>query len=229
MGGEVAFAIRRGGVQETRELAKYAASHIATADFFSMRGSVHRTWNKAPKVPFAPLGYGLVAVDFDRKWVGAIQNYTNMRTQYFHLFAPGEIENVKEELSKLHSAGRLVKIKDVCGISPLPGSNFTEWFDTLVRRMRTHDANSFSVEVDPPKGWTVQSYTDDVIGWSEFVKDLSRSGWTFPASDIQSWKDYEHNGNPSAIAIEALVADAIHEDLDIATTTASSSRTRQRL
>ena len=72
MGGFIAIAIKRQGKLTTRILPKYAAGGLARGDFFKKRGMFWSGWKQGEKSDFVPYGYGLVVIDFDKKWAAGI-------------------------------------------------------------------------------------------------------------------------------------------------------------
>ena len=230
MGGEVAFAIRRAGKQETREFSKHAASQVCTADFFSNKGPFHQEWPTMPKVAFAPIDYGLVAVDFDQRWIGSVQDYTHMDTQFFSgLLYRGEGAKAKVELGKLLAAGRLKGLSDIEGVELPDGQDFDAWFKHLMKQARKQQAHALRAQVAPPKGWTIEHHPNSKEGWSAFVKDLARHGWEFSSRDIAQWEEYGRSREFAGLAINALVAQVAFEDIDQTTATVDTPRQRHRL
>lgn len=230
MGGEVAFSIRKNGKQETREFSKQAASHISTADFFAGKGAVHEDWKKAVPRLFAPIDYGLVAVDYDHKWVGSVQDYTHLDTQFFSgIRYRRETEHAKTELSKLFRAGRLLEVKGFEDVG-LPGSDgFDAWFSALMQASKSRDEHSLQVKVAPPKGWTVVHFPGNRQGWEEFTKHLVRRGWQFSDEDMSAWEEFAQHRDMGGFSIQSIRAQSIYEDLDSATITPSLPRPASRL
>lgn len=231
MGGEVAISIRKKGQQETREFSKHAASEFSTQGFFQGKGLIHEEWKKLTPRQFAPIDYGLVAVDYDRKWVGSLQSYTNLDTHYCAgLLHRRDADQSKAELSKLFRAGRLVSLKGIEGAG-LPGDEgFDPWFQQLIALAKKQNVNFFTAKTAPPRGWIMEEFPNNKQGWEAFTKKLVGGGWEFSDEDIAAWEAFADYRDMGGFSIQSIRAQSMYEQLDDATaSTAPKTKSRQRL
>lgn len=185
MGGEVAFAIRSKGRITTRVLHKSAACELTTASFYDKSSQFHTDWKREPAAVFAPEGYGLVVVDFDRKWAGSIQGYTNTDYHYFSIDRKDDFESLRD----LWKERRVLSIRDREYEPFDQDQDFDTFWDALLRNKEKH-RYSVALNIAPPDGWTIEEFEENASGWHEFLERLIENNFKFPANSAQSWNQF---------------------------------------
>lgn len=224
MGGTVAFAIKRDGKIQTREFGKSAVHALCSQAFFEGRGEIMEAWSHCPAQPFAPIQYGLIAVDFDAQWAGAIQGYAGVDNRIF--FQTNE-EGFRNEALELFEAGRLRGFrKEDWQVAEVAGS-FDEFFEELRSYQKSVGSMSAQLLVDPPKGWVFEALDETENGWSDLVGKLLDLGWGFSDADMEAWVEFAKDQSMSPSIIGAAKSLAMREQLEKATIKPSRTHSRR--
>lgn len=181
MGGLVAFAIRKEGRTRTYVLTKHAASQVAFGRIYEGQGWVIDGIEEGAdsEAIFAPHQYGLVVMDFDQKWAGGIQNYTDFHSAYLYFDDPHD----KEELRCLWGQGRIEgEVKNYReAVRPIE--------ETDVERYISEQApiSSVHLRIKPYPGWTNEEFENDAAGWEAFMTALARRGFDLDPTEEPAW------------------------------------------
>lgn len=225
MAGSVAFAVRKNGKVSTTVLSKRAAEHVNRVDFFEEKGELWSHLTARGKDLFAPSEYGLIVADFDEKWVGAVQGYSLFNQFNLSLREPSSISDLQD----LWDAGRVVKLS-VNGNSLSASQHFDlkEVIDLLVSKDGS-DQSIIHVESKPPSGWTLENYSNNQDGWSDFVSKLGKLGVDISKKDLPEWVEYFNAHQlPTTILGKALAEDQA-SDLFTETAQVHNSGSRPRI
>jgi hypothetical protein len=228
MSGDMAFSMRRNGRQSARVFNKTAADHFSDPHIFAPSHELWKVWKQTEAEVIAPHDYGLVAIDFDRKWVGEINSYTGLdvRQVDFRGFNGLPLTH-KAELAKLYKADRLNGILETCDrlVCP-PGNSFGAWFKSLERWMRDNQTAHATISVGLPQGWSLEHFNGDADGWRGLAVAMIERDWTFNAPDRSAWQKYlKLKELPTGLLDEAI---ATVEATSLSDRTAPSAKTHRQ-
>lgn len=186
MGGEVAVAIRRKGRVSTRVLYKARACELTSSRLFKMAGPVFDEWKSEPAAPMAPDNYGLVVIDYDQKWAGSIQGYTNTDARFVQM----DDQEDRDDLRALWDEGRVLGLTE----KQYQNSEFKNGFDAFVEKYNQLNPkekwHSLQFYIAPPKGWEIERFDEDDQGWTKMVHKLLNLGFKFSDRDLAAWDSY---------------------------------------
>lgn len=215
MGGSVAFSIKKDGIIRTVEAGKGATGAVCGVDLFIDPHSLDLGYEDGHSEPFAPIDYGLTAIDFDAKWVGSIQDYCGLNKA---LFYGTNQPDFRRHAFSLFEAGRLRGFlnEDRQEIL-LDAAGFDHWFDSFLSHQEKNATNSTFLLVDPPSGWVFKQFENNKSGWDEMVCNLLDRDWHFDAAALSGWEGFAEQKSLPASIVAAARSAISHEKLDQAT------------
>lgn len=218
---DIKFVAKRNGKWSARLIEKQVVDLLHSQELFDGTSWLDQEWNECFTVPVAPsIGYGMVIVDFDDRWIGAMQRYTSASEVYV---LAHEVDGLKDRWE----AGR---IED-------PALQFNTFDDFKAHLKHKEMAPNFSyhtIPLSPPNGWNTVDFHRSLEGdesAAALFNSLVNAGYHFTDDDIEGWRDFlddEEEGVDMDQAWHALNSYLENKELSASTMPINSMRTGVR-
>lgn len=216
MGGHITLTTRKNGVVKSIDTMTGYLGYLRTLPFLNEDPNVrlHQILKDDPGSILAPLEYGLCIVDFDQKWIGSLQDYTDLSSWHSLSLRLSHAGNIKADdplliphlqLESAWEQGAIHRLdwyngktqKQTQNKIKLKDFNQSEPFFKQIEK----DLDFFSNENGPkartlinqvcfePKGWTIQRFDHNAEGLIHFLRTLLEKD--FPLQlDGYGWQDF---------------------------------------
>ena len=231
MGGLIAIALKRKGRTTTRILPKYAAAGLSRGDFFEGHGLFWDEWKQGEKHSLVPYDYGLVVIDFDKKWAAGIQNYCDFAETHVRLNRSNDVEDFK----RLWEQDRVNKVAVYSSTAdipiPFPGGKKNCTFEMMMQKinLKYSDSDTLIVQIKPPKGWEIEDLFNDDLSWAKFITLMKAKGLEIKLGDVEEWETYLQEKISTTAPLDALKSERAAVQLEKQTSPARATPRAHRM